>query len=100
MAVVTAAVAEAVGSLALAAVEVSTESAGFSGGFRGLAVMGAVAYHGGAPGFSGRGSSRGLVLIPVPQAVQVPDIHGLGKVTVAATHPRYGISSHPATPGL
>ena len=42
---------------------------------------------------------RGRALVPEPQAVQVPDIHGLGKVTAPATHLPDGISSHPATPG-
>ena len=42
---------------------------------------------------------RGLALVPEPQAVQVPDIHGLGKVTAPATHLPDGISFHPATQG-
>jgi hypothetical protein len=42
---------------------------------------------------------RGLALAPDPQAVQVPDIHGLGKVTAPATHLPDGISFHPATQG-
>jgi hypothetical protein len=42
---------------------------------------------------------RGRALVPEPQVVQVPDIHGLGKVTAPATHLPDGISSHPATPG-
>jgi hypothetical protein len=43
---------------------------------------------------------RGLAVVPGPQAVQVPDILGLGKVIAGATHLRDGISSHPVIPGL
>ena len=42
---------------------------------------------------------RALAVPPVPQAVQVPGVHGLGKVRAPATHPPDGISSHPATLG-
>lgn len=54
----------------------------------------------GLPGSAVGDRPRGLPLVPVPEAVQVSDIRGLGKVAAAATHLRDGISSHPAIPGL
>ena len=51
------------------------------------------------PGSAVGDRPRGLALVAVAPAVQVP-VLGLGKVTAAATNLRDGISSHPAIPGL
>jgi hypothetical protein len=97
MAVVTAAVAEAV-ARTLAAVAVSTEAPVLLAVSTVAVIVAAITVV--LPALAVGDRPRGLVLVPVPQAVQVPDIHGLGKVTVAVTLLPDGISSHPATPGL
>jgi hypothetical protein len=95
MVVVTVAVAEA---RTPGAVEVSTVEAPPLAASTAAAVM-AAAIMAVLPGSAVGDRPRGLALVPEPQAVQVPDIHGLGKVTAPATHPPDGISFHPATPG-
>jgi hypothetical protein len=96
MAVVTAA-AEAVAH-APAAVEVSTEApvllAVSTAAVMAAAIMAVL------PALAVGDRPRGRALVPVPQAVQVPDMRGLGKVTAPATHLPDGISFHPAIPGL
>ena len=96
MAVVTAAVAEAV-ARALAAVEVSTEApvllAVSTAAVMAAAIMAVF------PALAVGDRPWGRALVPVPQAAQVPDIRGLGKVTTPATHLPDGISFPPATPG-
>ena len=80
------------------AVEVSTAEAPPLGASTAAAVM-AAAIMAVLPALAVGDRPRGRALVPEPQAVQVPDIHGLGKVTAPATHLPDGISSHPATPG-
>jgi hypothetical protein len=96
MAVVTAAVVVAVAH-APAAVEVSTEAvaplADPAAAIMAAAIMAV------RPALAVGDRPRGRALVPVRQAVQVPDIRGLGKAAVPATHLPDGISFHPAAPG-
>jgi hypothetical protein len=95
MVVVTVAVAEA---RTPGAVEVSTAEAPPLAASTAAAVM-AAAIMAVLPASAVGDRPRGLALAPDPQAVQVPDIHGLGKVAAPATHLPDGISFHPATQG-
>ena len=96
MAVVAAVAAEAVAPT-LALVAVSTEAVAPMAATTAAATV--VAIVAGLPGSAVGDRPRGLALVPVAPAVQVP-VLGLGKVAAAATHLRDGISSHPVIPGL
>jgi hypothetical protein len=94
MALVTAEAAEAVAPT-LALVAVSTEAVDPLA----ATTAAVVAITEVLPGSAVGDRPRGLAVVPVAPAVQVP-VLGLGKVTAAATHLRDGISSHPVISGL